>query len=124
MQTSHGPAFATPALPHQRHKLNQTQQQQVTHCVMKVEELRTMAHGYVRDLKRAQQSIKALLLSLVDCRRALVQYRQRRFVQDETDERHALLLTQTQQIFPVVDGVKRVPVGAEKSMTFIRANTQ
>jgi hypothetical protein len=114
MQTTHGPAFATPALPHQRHTLKQTQQQQATHCVMKIEQLRTMAHGHIRDLERAQKAIKTLLLSLVDCRRALIQYRQRGFVQNETDERHALLLTQTQQIFPVVDGVERVPVGAEK----------
>jgi hypothetical protein len=67
-----------------------------------------MANRYVGDFKGTKQAVKALLLRLINGRRAFIQYCQSGLVQDETNERYALLFSQTQQVFPIVHGIKCV----------------
>jgi hypothetical protein len=75
---------------------------------MKSKQLWTMSHRYVRDFEGAEEAIERLLLRFGYCRRALVKYGERRFVQYEANNCNALLLAKAEQVLPIVCGVNVV----------------
>jgi hypothetical protein len=90
-------AFATPAIsvskPASKTANMQKNVREETNCVVKVEKLGSVANRYVGDLKGTKQAVKALLLRLINGRRAFIQYCQGGPVQDKTNERYALLFS-------------------------------
>ncbi len=85
--------------------------QRKTHSVMKIKKLLTMAYRYVRNVQRAEDAVKRLLLQFGYCRSTLVKDRKSRPVQDKTNDGDALLLPQAEKVFPVICSVKIIQLG-------------
>ena len=86
-------------------------QRRTAHSVIKIKKLWTMSYRYVRNVPRAKDAVKRLLLQFRYCRSTLVKNRKSRPVQDKADDGDALLLSQAQQVFPVVCSVKMIQLG-------------